>query len=55
MNNPSSFSSISRTKKALADLEERRKPNPIIDIDTGLQVMDIEAYEYRLRKRLEND
>ena len=46
---------IECTKRALADLEERRKPNPIIDIDTGMRVMDVEAYEYRLRKRLEND
>lgn len=40
------------TKRALADLEERRIPKPIIDIDTGLEVMDIEAYENRLLNRL---
>ena len=42
------------TKRALEDLENRQKFNPIIDVDTGLQVMDVEAYEWRLRKRLEN-
>jgi len=44
---------IECSKRALADLEERRKHKPIIDIDTGLQVWDIEAYEHRLRMRLE--